>query len=125
MDTLDRTITDLASAQGHTLSGKDLKVVKQALCNAYIDSVLDGTKMAATAMSPISGSEDTDEDIEDGGDDDGDIMSDDESEDNTDDKGESEKKLKATKVVTSDQPTTHSSAITGYRPGVSGMGQVG
>ena len=124
MDTLDRTITDLAAAQGHTLSGKDLKVVKQALCNAYIDSVLDGTKMAAQAMSPISGSEDTDEDVEDG-DDDGDIMNDDESEDNTDDKGENEKKLKATKVLTTEQPNSSSSAVTGYRPGVSGMGQVG
>lgn len=124
MDTLDRTITELAAAGGYTLSSKELKQVKQALCNNYIDSVLDGTKMAAKDTAPI-GEEDTEDDIESDGNDDDDIVADDDAEDETDEKGEEVKRLKGTKVLTVDQPTTHSSAITGYRPGISGMGQVG
>ena len=125
MDTLDRAITDLASAQGHALSNKDLKQVKQALSNTFIDSVLDGTKMAARATTPID-EEDAEEDVESDGNNNDDIMADDSAEDNTDEKGEGDKKrLTSTKVLTIDQPTSHSSAITGYRPGTSGMGQVG
>lgn len=95
MDTLDRTITDLAAAQGTTLTPPVLLEVKRALANAYIDSVLSGTKMA-------------DKDVAD----DDDIVSDDESD-------EEDREEALEKNTTPSNPGVTS----GYRPATS-MGGV-
>jgi len=95
MDTLDRTITDLAAAQGTTLTPPVLTEVKRALANAYIDSVLDGRKMASEDVA-----------------DDDDIVSDDESD--KEDREEAQDKNKS---------PSNPGVTTGYRPATS-MGAV-
>ena len=70
-DTLDRTVRDVAAAAGHTnLSPEVVHDVKVALSHSYIDSVLDGVKLAAdeddTAEDDIvsSSEDDTEEEKE-------------------------------------------------------------
>lgn len=113
---MDSDIRDIAKSAGHdNLSDEQVRDIKKALANSFIDSVLDSRKMADGAIDPDIEDEEADDDI----------VADDDAEDATDDKDEKSKRLQSTKVLAVDQPISSSSAVTGYRPGTSGMGQVG
>jgi len=104
---IDTTIREIAATKGHTdLTPDMLHSVKQALANKYIDSILNGTKLASEDI-------DTDDDI----------MSDEGAEDSTDEKSEKAQRLRGTKEITPTPPTTPTSAPN--TSGQTGMGQAG